>query len=253
MGRDVHCISKHSLNISSAEVLAQDISQRFKANVIYGYCNFEDIDFDGNYLTDYIDYVTFGEVKHPNPKTTLRINDEFFVFHKIYEKHGENAYKLKYFEDERDREKLGKSINSVSYEIESMENHGYGRIFNDAFHNMFNHFDGRWWTFCTAFTEQGKEYDLLKYVNEYRKKVFDFIRIIGGDAVVYFDDQGDTQYMTEGYFGWDEMLNELETKFKNTTLNVSEFMVNKPFLPKEKYPLAFYDDFKDFKNNSPFG
>lgn len=39
MGHDVHTIGKHSLNTSSIESLAKDISERLKANVEYVICN----------------------------------------------------------------------------------------------------------------------------------------------------------------------------------------------------------------------
>ena len=122
----------------------------------------------------------------------------------------------------------------------------YGSIFNDTFQNFWHSFGPRWGAFCSAFIESYTVGEVgFDSVNEYRKRIMDFYFKIGGTEVVHLDDQGESEYMTYGYWNWDEIVHELNTKFKDTTLNISEFMKHKTLLQYEDCPLAFYDDFAD--------
>lgn len=251
MGHDVRNIFHHNLNTSSLEALAKDLSVRFKANILFGVYDTFFFDWDGFYREASFDLWIFGKIEYPESDKTLCLTDEHYSYHIVYSRYGDDAYNLPYFAGNESRQQeLLISTNNVSFDFSNYnEKFEYGVIFNDTFHNWYVYYYNRWWSFCRAFTNDIDAEILLDSVNTYRKKVFDFICIIGGDEAVYLDDQGKTQYLTENNFNWIEILEELKVYFKDTTLNVSEFMREKSLLPKEHYPLAFYDDFEDFKNS----
>jgi hypothetical protein len=104
----------------------------------------------------------------------------------------------------------------------------FGTIYNDTFHNFWHTFDGRWCWFCRAFMEADDYIEgNLDLVNDYRKLILDFYSKMGGTEVVHLDDQGKREYLTYEYQNWNEIISELDTNFKETTLNVSEFMKHK--------------------------
>jgi hypothetical protein len=249
MSHSVHCKGYHNLDISSIEALSFDISNRFDANVIYGYIDSKNFYLSNNVLDSCLDFVILGQITHHSPTKTLKITDEFFDLHILINNLGSKVYELPYFrDDEMSREELEEAIKGVSYDIDDNDSNNFlGSIYNDVFYNFFNYYISGWWTFCTAFIKENKNERLIDSVNTYRKDVMRFFQKIGGNAAVYLDDQGKTQYLTESFHDWKTILNELHSKFNETTLNIPEFMKNKPLSLMDDYPLAFYDDFSDLK------
>lgn len=247
MGRDVQSIGRHSLDVSSIESLAKDLAIGFKANVEFGVLDTFDFDWDGFHREPSFEYLVFGKVEYLNSEKTLLLTDEYYLYNIVYGKYGEDAYKLPYFSEEDSRKlDLEVTINNVRFELrDKTDGDTYGIIINDAFYNYYNYFNSRWWSFCRAFTEEDANGLILSLVNEYRHEVMDFFEKIGGKETFYFDDQGKTQYLTENYYSWQVILGEVEKYFKDTTLYIPGFMVQKNVLPIGNYPLAFYDDFAD--------
>lgn len=250
MSHSVFCKGNHNLDISCIEALSFDISNRFDANVIYGYRDSKKIYLSGNVLDSSLEFVILGHITHNSPTKTFRIIDEYFDLHRLINELGSKVYELPYFrDDEMIREELEEAINGVSYEIaDNYSNYDFGYIYNDVFFDFFNFYVCGWWTFCATFSEEKYFKNLIESVNSYRKDVKEFYKKIGGNAVVYLDDQGATQYLSESYFDWKTILKELETKFKETTLNIPAFMKNIPFQFLQVSPLAFFDDFSDLNN-----
>lgn len=251
MGHNVSMLGNHNLDITSIEALAKDLSKRFKAKVNYGYYSQYWFDIDGNELEPSYENVIFGYVKHFNSNKTLWLSDGFYQIRQVINKHGQNIYKLPCFaENSNLKLEIEAILNGVNYEIRDIENDkDYGILYNTTFQNFSNYFYGKWWNFCRAFmkTDDSLSSDIVNVdvVTEYRKDIKDFFTTIGSTEVVYLDDQGDTEYLTNDYHNWDKIMKELNSNFKETTLNISEFMKHKKLLPKDKYPLAFYDDFAD--------
>lgn len=251
MGHDVSTIGNHKLDISSIEALAKDISKRLKVNVAYGYYQYFWLDIDGNEIEPSYDNIILGRVVYPGSNQTIWISDELYQIRAIIEKHGDSYIELPCFNDKSSLKlEFERAHKGVDYEIRDIENEiEYGSIFNDTFHGFNSHYCERWWGFCRTFMEadsylQGN----LNEVNKYRKQIMELQIILGGTEVVHLDDQGETQYLTDEDYDWPYILNELNTKFKETTLHVSDFMKHKRFLPKDIFPLAFYDDFNDLTN-----
>ena len=246
MGHDVHIIGNHNLDTSSMEALAKDISNRFKVNVEFGYYeNMFDFDINGNTGRMCVDDNVLGKINFPNATTTLWLNDEYYMYHAVLDKYGKEAYNLPYFlkRDGCYRKELDDAAGNIRYELRDNEKDDeYAVIFNDTIHNWYNYFCPRWWSFCDAFNKEDKDF-LDYFITPFRKEVLQFFETVGGTE----DDQGKTQYLTEDYYNWGTILKEVETNFKETTLNIPLFMKEIKLNASEIKPLAFYDDFSDLK------
>ena len=250
MGRDVHSVGRHNLDTSSLEALAKDLSNRFKANVVFGVDDSFNFDWDGFPRNPSYQYWEFGRVEYPDAEKTLWLTDQYYLYHIVQSRYGDEGYKLPSFtEDDFNKSEFDEALYNVCFELheENPTYDDYGIIYNDTFHNWYNPFIERWWSFCCAFTEEDDKGGLLSSVTNYRCEVMSFFGKIGGAETFYFDDQGSTQYMCETYYDWQNILKEIETNFKDTTFYISDFMKSKKLLPKHEYPLAFYDDFADLR------
>lgn len=252
MGHDVHTIGRHNLDTSSIEALAKDISLRLKVNVEYGVFDKFSFDWDGLFRKPSYEYWVFGKINYPKSEKTLWLTDEFYTYHIVWGRYGEKAWQLPYFTKyESNRYELKEAVNNICFELrDNAEDEDYGTFFNDTFHNWYNYFYNRWFSFCRAFVENEAQELCLSNVNSHRKKTMDFFNLLGGSETFYFDDQGETQYLAYDYYDWESILKEVEKNFKDTTLNISEFMKHKKLLSKDDYPLAFYDDFADLKTKT---
>jgi hypothetical protein len=249
MGHDVHNVAKHQLDISSLEALAKDLSNRLEVNVEYGVFDSFHFDWDGFHRNPTYNLWKFGTINFPNAQTTLWLTDQFYLFHIVYSRYREDSYILPYFkENESHKEALTESIGNTSFELrDNEEDDEYAIIFNDTFYDWHNYFGCRWWSFCRAFTQEDENEYLLEIVNDYRKGVMVFFDKLGIKETFYFDDQGETQCLTEFYYDWEYILKKVDTDFKDSTLYISEFMKHKKLLLTDHFPLAFYDDFADLK------
>ena len=251
MGHDVHIIGNHNLDISSMEALAKDISKRFQANVEFGYYeNMFDFDINGNTGRESDVDDVLGKINFPNATTTLWLNDEYYMYHVVLDKYGKEAYNLPYFK-KRDgcyRQELDNAAGNIRYELrDNKEDDEYVVIFNDTIHDWYNYYCSRWWSFCEAFTIGNYNHLLNNAITPFRKEVLQFFEKVGGTEAFYFDDQGESQYLTENYYEWGAILKEVETNFKETTLQIPEYMKDNKPKPWKIKPLAFYDDFSDLK------
>lgn len=231
------------------EALAADLSERFCASVEYGYYDDFGYDLEGNQCSPSFNHVVQGIVAKPNVQTTLWLGNCFHQIHQLIEKFGAGVYERPYFATHRYlQQKIDEAVNSLCFELQDKQNGDfYLKIYNDTVYNFYHSYEGRWWDFCSSFTEENKDTTLLEHVNPFRAKVMELVRLLGGHEVVYIDDQGDSQYLMDSYFGWKSIKEELKTNFKEATLYVSEFVKQNKLLPANEYPLAFYDDFADLK------
>lgn len=245
MGHDIVPISNHSLDTSNVANLAKDLSKRLQANIEYGYQ-----DSFGHYLEKESTYedVTLGKITVPGASETYFLRDEHYQLHSYYTEHGEKIFDLDYFQDE-EREL---SIRSVRVELEyiwySLENTAdwskQYSIHADTLQCEAFYYS-RWWDFCRLFTEENDfDIDFAK-LNEYRNNLRSVTEFFGGNAMCFFDDQGETAKLIDAPKSWKEIKNAMATEFKNSILEISEFMKEKKLRKEDDYPLAFYDDFAD--------
>jgi hypothetical protein len=246
MGHDVSTIGIHKLNVTSIEALASDLSKRFKANVEYGYNDQFSFDNDGIEIESSYDNIVIGMIKHPEANQTLWLCDENYQIQQIIDKCGNNDAELsRYIRNDYLKAEFDDAKRGVCFDFRDIKNDiSIGTIFYDTFYNFLHFYYPRWWSFCGTFKNTDNIWpNNFEVVSQYRKEVMDLFFKIGGDKVVHLDDQGETQYLTYGYHNWQDILSELSTSFKDTTLNISEFMKHKK--PLDDYLLAFYDDFSD--------
>lgn len=250
MGHDVSPIGNHQLDMRSTEALARDISKRFRANVKYGHQDVICCDPDGNEVESTFELIIQGTIQHPKSDKTLTLLDEDYQLQQMLKTHGDNIYTLPCFAGSDSRyEEIDEAKRGMCYEILDQENEvTYGTIFNDTFRDFFNTFDMRWWSFCRAFTREDCDHRLWEDVNGFRLEVMTLYNNIGGTEVFYLDDQGETQHLTETMYNWKKVKTELKTHFQETTLHIPAFLKKRKILPLEEFPLAFYDDFSDLKN-----
>ena len=252
MGHDIETIGRHSLDVGRLENLAKDVSERFHANVKYGYMDYLGIDQEGNEYEPDFEIRELGEVKNSEAYKNLFVLDEFYLHHQLIEKYSHAVLELPAVASSESRlNEMQEAIDGCYYEIYDFEKDDiYGTVYNDTFREKFNYYKYwpyRWGFFCRSFTEDNEDGKLLEETRNFRVKVMEFFKMLGGAEVVYLDDQGESMYMVEGFMNWDEIMHELKTKFTDTTLNIPEFMKKPALLPKGEYPLAFYDDFSDLR------
>lgn len=247
MGHDVSPVGNHQLDMSSTEALASDISERFRANVKYGYQDVICCDPEGNKIESTFEVIIQGTIKHSNADKTITLLDENYQLQQMLAKHGDNIYNLPCFSGSESRyEEIDEAKRGMCYQFFDRENDvDYGTIFEDTFRDFFNSFDMRWWTFCMAFTGDNHYKQFLDDVTEFRQNVLALYRKIGGSSVAYLDDQGETQYLVHGLYNWETTTKELGTHFKETTLHIPGFMKEGNPLLEEGLPMAFFDDFSD--------
>ncbi len=251
MGWDVSTRGTHQLDVSGLEVLAQDLSQRLQANVVYGVFDKFYFDWDGFWREPSYEYWIFGRVEFSGAKKTLMLCDEFYAYHIVYSKYGELAYELPVFRD-YDRQQLKDSIGSVCYELRDKDSgEDYATIYNDVFDDWYDHYGPRWFCFCACFTSQqyGGLYEWDEVYNtsmyEFRKNVRDFYKKIGGTEVYYLADQGRLQHLACEYYNMDDLRREIKEYMEEGLLNVSSFMKKKELLSSDEGVLGFFDDFDD--------
>jgi hypothetical protein len=250
MGSNVRIIGRHNLDISSLESLAKDLSSRFKANVKYGI--YDDVGFNLNGMdrNPKFHHSIFGTAKYSHAKKNLILTNEFYHHHLVLDRYGDDAYNLPYFVE--NKEQLDEAKENKCYELlDEVTDEDYGTIFNDTFHNWYNYFEHRWIGLYSPFIEKPFYRSTIKEVNSFRYKVMSFFEKIGGAEAYYFDDQGESQYLIETLYNWQNIVKEVETNLQNPVVRLSEFMNNRKLYAEDVYIAAFYDDFADLKNTFP--
>ena len=228
MGHDIKAVSGHKLNTSSMESLAKDLSDRLDVTIVYGYSD-----------DTFIEGISKGD-------------HEFIVLGKVEKE-------TKYIWTLRDWDYLDRIVEPTKYEgsvsydltIEYGRHNQYLNIYKYVFESSAD-YEGRWWCFCRHFTG---ELDYWPGLDFFRRCVYTESHKLGGNAAIYFDDQGPSAFIFEmedfGTPTFEDIVDKVKEKFGEDFLNISEFVTKYddttiPHKP-DKYPLAFYDDFKVFR------
>lgn len=249
VGQDISQLGKHNLKTENIESLAFDLSKRLKVNVEFGYQKSFQLSNKTIEYTSNDTIIKLGRIDYKRAGKTIFLKDEFYQIHQILEKIGNELFEISFTsENSISKSEIKDAIDNIYYNIfVPDEDTSFGSITNNVFNYEYLYFD-RWLVFCNLFTDKQRWNDHLNRFRKYRKQIKVFFELIGGSEVVYLNDQGETQYLIEDYNNWETILNELKNNFKQTTLNISEFMKQDTFVPIELYPMAFYDDFKDLKH-----
>ena len=200
-------------------------------------------------------------IKDPEFKT-YRLSDDDFMFIRLYRKFGDKLFENKNYRklrgefDEERIEEEKKQLIWPAYLLEPIkEDDGdiSAFIYKESFYNYCSYYS-RWWDFCRFFTERDFEYEeYLGHFQNYRKEIMLSTKKFCGDKVYYVDDQSE---VLEGIgmggawdMSWEETENLIMEKSADLLLDIPRFFKDenykKEFLKKEKYPLSFFDDFRD--------
>lgn len=284
MGKDIQAFHGHTLDTSSIEALAHDISKRLEINVSYGFQNNGDL----AELTGYQgwDKVALGTVMH-KPKTShYWLLDEHYIDKLLFNKYGNELINQPTFKKYGSTNACGpewiKSIHTVNYQLESESGNYWMHILKHVI-SSDEYYYGRWFQLCRAVCEgfyldndYKKEND---YLSEYRRDVLNLAKSLGGNEVIYTYDPICDEYeeqAAEEELTWDQFTKYIDSKIGSyvydipaifTNKRVSELLKKKheyqqgahiPSMNENKmlmkiwsdsrcYPEAFIDDGRDLK------
>jgi hypothetical protein len=245
MGHDICPIGQHKLNYRNIELLAKELSTIFTANIDYGYfdsCYFNPVTKED--LSTY-EFIVHGHITHPKATNTFFLSDEYFNRRKILEQYGDDLINIlgvqsfNFYEFEQIKD-------NVRFEIsDSINDDDLGIIQNDTFQCWLHDYEHRWGGFRRTFTTDNFQDPKLAEITKYRQSLFEFYKKIGGNSVVYCDDQGkSSKYVMECYF-WQQIIHELETVHFKKVYNVAKLIKSKKKYSPNFNPFAFFDDFSD--------
>lgn len=225
MGHDVQAMTNHQLNTSSIAMLAEDLANRLQVNVQYGYR--DDVFIEG--ISEHTNkIIILGNEGKKNEKKWVLLDSNYLI-------------KIKH-----PKKYVGKD-NYILFDNEKCNNAKIS-ILKYCF-LPYIHYNPRWWSFCNHFNGEVANWSIL---NTFRENVHSIIQKLGGNAAVYYDDQGSSLEIidAEYYSTFEKINSKMQKGFKADYLNVSQFMQQYNQLGKyavEKTPLAFFDDFEDLE------
>ncbi len=268
MGRDIKCITKHTLPVHSIDALLEDLSNRFNANVFFVFPSHVNLD-------EYLENINLYDLKH-------NIEIEGYVFKKIIK--DSNLPNLTVCEDEFVYRFLKSTFGEEAgflpdfikvWSSDGVENNdiingfcsyppSYDLFFED-YHFWFHlesgtiyHDDyfGRWWDLFRTLLE-GDEADRLQQFLHYRKRNIEIARLFGGYNAYYIDNQSRNTGIGQGNeddMTWKEIEKEISSGVSGQNLiDLKELLTNKEYHAKyvalaaidcEAYSI-FYDDFSE--------
>lgn len=268
MGRDIKCITKHTLPVHSIDALLEELSIRFNANVFFVFPSFVNLDehleninlYDLKHSIEIDGYVFKKIIKDPTLPNLTVCEDEFVYrflnatygdesgflpdFVKVWSSNGvENNDIIKFF-----------GSRPPSYDLYFEDFHFWfylesGTIYQDEYF-------GRWWDLFRTLLE-GDEANRLQQFLYYRKRNIEIARLVGGTGAYYIDDQSCNTGIGQGNeddMTWEEIEKEIRSGVSGQNLiDLKELLTNKEYHAKyvalaaidcEAYSI-FYDDFSE--------
>lgn len=254
MGHDVNIIGKHRLNTESVEALANDLSDKLGANIVYGYHEVFQWEICDNTkelnLSDGSgDWVELGRViSHPG-EMDIQIRDYYYQARLISQ-----AVSSKSLNIISPNDSLIEELNNAEnwFDIERLKEDGsrveLSYVFKDLF-SMYGDPGGRWSGFVHRLgqREPGPE---PHSINCFRNEVKSFADKLGCDSVYYIDDQGPA--MEVEYTGlWDDVVSKLKSISDENPemeiISIPELLLNVDYGGPLNYSDTYYDDFSDLK------
>lgn len=209
MGIDPCALGKHKLNTTSLAALAEDLAIVFDAQVTYGYQADE---------APYDEVVLGIAGKGKTRKLTLREED---YFHTDREPGYEDGlrYECYPFDD-------GTECDTTMW------------IYKDCFEATY-YFIGRWYWYRSTFTGHD---DNWEYMLEYRRRIFEEIKLMGGDRAVICPDSSYHGLMDPDPYTDSFSTIEAYIKSHPSFLDVSAWLRDDSS-PFPENPLLYLDDF----------
>lgn len=253
MGHDVNILGKHRLNTESVEALANDLSIKLRANIVYGYFDeFQWEIYDNSkelrITTGSYDWIVLGSaVSHPG-EINIKLCDRYYQQRQIIQ---EASYEnLNIISDDSS---LKDMENSDSwFEIECLEEDGnlvqLDYVFKDFF-CMYGDPGGRWAGFVHRLGF-GTPWPGPQSINSFRRQVKSIANKLGCGAVYYVDDQGPAMDV-ELNGRWNDVVSELDSISKEKAgmeiLSIQEIVSDTDYDGPHNYSDTYYDDFSDLE------
>lgn len=252
MSNQTAILSNHSLDTSSIKVVAQQLSTKLQATVVYGYCN--TIEVPVLQWEDDYKMVVLGEVKHNKATKTIYLQDSYHL-HRILEENHSDTIETWFKEDVYLLNKIKESKNLVLFEISEQPNdlNYFLYIFPNAL--VIEYLDSYDWRSFTHFFSYDSSEESIRGLQEWRKEHKAFIHHFGGNKmIVYKDLTDDFENLVEIKTTTFEQLKQRAiSEHPNSYCSISHFLQEKKYLGLPKYddsPLT-KEDFKKIQNGLP--
>lgn len=263
MGWDICSIGNHTLDTSSIDVLAKQLSEIFKINISCKAFN--------QYTDEKID---LGEVVYYENAEWFTLWDEFYFAKSLCDKTSVELENIKIHEwDLEDIESVKRGL--VHYELNSNRDVGKKGLYELCYAEIMKDFINfsimepfRWFRFLDNLREKPND-----YFHKYRQRNTEYYKKVGAKEIVYFPDQGTAQLILDKFTNslweeikeyalekkyyadhlsscinsknWEIAKTEYEEKDKCLVVNLSETLRNRQFFSSENYIEILYDDLRD--------
>ena len=260
MGCDISILSRHTLDTSSIERLAADLSKRLNMNIEYGYYAFEEYSrLLGEPLQE--DFVPLGTIQKEGTAWHYRLIDEKYQLKALYQKFGEALFEKEAYwhgttaiPEEADIIKEKDNILCENYELTAiiaLDISSNLMIYKEVVSNDLFYYS-RWWQFIDIMQGNDFYYDekeLLEFFNAIRNSTL----ALGGDKAYYVNDQcthlGGVGQGEEMEYSWDALEEYIHSREKLEVVSISKIRTDKAYQREinaiNHRNLAFYDDFED--------
>ena len=273
MSNQTFILSNHTLNTSSLEVVAQQLSTKLQATVVYGYCNTIEVpalQWEANYKM-----VVLGEVKHSKATKTIYLLDSYYLHRILVENHSDKL-EAWFKEDIFLLHKIKESKNLVLFEISEHPNdlNYFLYIFPNAL--GIEYLDTYDWRSFTRFFSYASKEDTINSLKEWRKEHQTFIHLFGGNEMMVYEDIAEDfeNFIESKTTTFEQLKQKAINEHPNSYCSISNFLEEKKYIGLPKYddsPLTkediyrlqnglqlepknkekcyelFFDDFRDLK------
>lgn len=262
MGCDISVLSKHNLNISNLETLANDLSERLNLNIDYGYYSRTEYN---NLLENNFDdgLKIIGSIKKNDDDARYLLVDEKYQEKQVFQKIGEKLFEMKEYWDwlveiPNDEMKLQekKEFFKTNYFLDSIEGtkaEGYLNIYDEIIGNDLFYYT-RWWDFCrTIQNTNNTDYLYAVYFQTFRKSIMKSTIALGGDKAYFVNDQCEhlkgVGQGDEMFYTWEALEQYIHSREKLEIISISKAYIDREYQlevsKKDMRNLAFFDDFFD--------
>lgn len=252
MSNQTAILSNHSLDTSSIVVLAQQLSTKLQATVVYGYCN--TIEVPALQWEDDYKMVVLGEVKHNKATKTIYLQDSYYLHRFLLENHSDKIESW-FSNDAYLLNRIKESKNLVFFEIsEQPEDLNYFLfIFPNAL--GIEYLDSYDWRSFTQFFSYNSSEESIRGLQEWRKEHQEFIHHFGGNEMIVYEDIAEDfeSFAEHKTITFEQLKQKVIDKHLNSHCSISHFLREKKYLDLPKYddsPLT-KEDFKRLRNGLP--
>ncbi len=258
MGRYLTPISKHNLDLSSLENLANDLSQRLEINIEYGYYNNADLGKLYN-TNSHNKFNVLGTALFTPKAEAFYLTDMRFLERELYKLMGRSFFSSKAYLHAHDKTsitetEIDKRIADVeNFYLELWYKNDENRstiIYKECLNCEFFAYS-RWGVFLNAVLENSDNCE--DDVKSFRINMKHTVQKTGGDKVFYVDDEREKLegigQTGEGTMPWIAVEPFIRKQFGEHLVNLARFYSDEAYRKQvnafDKNDIVFVDDFSD--------